>query len=141
MSPDCDVFQVKCNAVSVAQMLTVESYISINNPKAEIAHQIRVKAAKGSSTNPGAFDERGLLFLPGDPSLGFEDSLVLLENHVSLPIERPSGVTRFSPSFEVTEDSVGGQYNLWFQIKDDPLRIRLVNEFVRLMLRVGLEDA
>lgn len=137
LTPDCDIFTHKCNALTVAQLQSPEAYIALNAPKKDVAERIRADVKKAHTTNPGVFDHRGLLLLPGDPVIGFEDSLVLLENHISMPIEFVST----THAFTVTQDTVAGVDNIWFRIKDDPLRIRLVNEFARQVLRIGLEDA
>ncbi|MBV6504367.1 MAG: hypothetical protein AKCLJLPJ_02488 [Fimbriimonadales bacterium] len=137
MTPDCDIFQHKCNAVTVAQVLTVESYIELNGLKPHAASDLRRRVHEACLSNPGAFEKRGLFLLPGDAALGLENSFVLLENHVSIPIEFVSE----GSGFAVSEESVVGQANIWFRIRHDLLRARLVNEYARQTLRVGLEDA
>jgi hypothetical protein len=138
LTPDCDIFQHKCNAVSVAQIVSPEEYISNNSLKKEKSDGLRTAISRARTGNPGSFNFPGLFLLLADPSIDFPDSLVLLENHISLPIQFPDGDPNGS---KVTEASVGSVDNLWFHIVHAELRIRLINVYARQMLRVGLPDA
>jgi len=137
MTPDCDIFQHKCNAVTVAQIVDVESYIKGNITKEATAKQFRSDVLNASGSNPGAFNKAGLFLLPASADMGLPDSLVLLGNHVSLPIE----FSNDGGGFSVSEASIGKLENLWFRIRQDLLRLRLINEFARQLLRIGLADA
>lgn len=137
LTPDCDIFQHKGNRVVVAQVVSVASHIKNQGLSSDRAKRLRDSIDRARSTSPGAFTHAGLFPLLAENELGFEDHLVLLENITSIPIQFAGE----NQGMAVTDESVCGLDNLWFWIQHPELRARLVNEFARHMLRIGLQDA
>jgi len=137
LTPDCDIFQQKGNRVVVAQVVSVASHIKNQGLNSDRARRLRDDIEKARGTNPGAFTHAGLFPLLAEKELEFDDHLVLLENLISMPIQFAGD----KPGIAVTDESVCGLDNLWFWIRHPELRARLVNEFARHMLRLGLQDA
>lgn len=138
LTPDCDIFQHKCNRVVVAQLVSVESHIKNQELNSDKAKRFRESVSKARESNPGAFNQPGLFPMLGDKDLGFGDHVVLLENLVSIPIEFAAGQKE---GMQVSDASVNGLDNIWFWIQHPELRARLTTEFTRHMLRIGLQDA
>ncbi len=137
LTPDCDIFQHKSNRVVVVQIVSVERHIENQRLNSDKAKRLKEGMDKARRTNPGAFNQPGLFPLLAEKELGLVDHLVLLENLTSVPIQF-AGQTN---GMAVTDKSVCGLDNIWFWIQHPELRARLVNEFARHMLRIGLRDA
>lgn len=138
MTADCDIFQHKCNTLCVARMVAPERFIELNCLRQEKAENLRKAIRRARIENPATFNFPGLFLLLGDPAFAFEDAIILLDSFISLPIEFATGAP---PGSIVTADSIGGRDNAWFRVSHPELRIRMVNEFARQLLRVGLADA
>lgn len=137
LTPDCDIFQHKVNRIVVAQIVSIEAHVKNQGLNSEKKGRLFESMNRSRATNPGAFNQPGLFPLHADKTLGFEDHLVLLENLASIPIQYSPGQ---SQGAEVISRSVNGLDNIWFWIHHPGLRIRLINEFARHMLRIGLAD-
>jgi hypothetical protein len=56
LTPDCDIFQHKCNRVVVAQLVSVESHIKNQGLNSDKAKRFRESVSKARESNPGAFN-------------------------------------------------------------------------------------
>lgn len=137
LTPDCDIYQHKVNTLIVAQILSIDTFITVNGLTDRQERALREEIVRAKSTNPGSLNRSGIHFLPQDTRFDFEDSFVIFSNHMSIPI-------RFTENSntgqEIVSNSVGGNENFWFRIGNPELKIRLVNEFARHILRIGLPD-
>jgi hypothetical protein len=138
ITPECDIFQHKCNRVVLAQLVTVDNHIINQNLAPGKSRALREEIDRARQSNPGAFNRAGLFLMLRDNEFGFFDHVILMENQVSLPIEFAEGQDK---GVLVTESSVGGFANIWFRIGDPLLKSRLTAEIARHFLRIGLEDA